>query len=115
MAIHCLSELAPERPEANGAVLGAIDDPAVAVRRAALTAAAALREPSAGIYAALTAALDDPNDAPGRTIAALSLGRLAESQGSQLPAEVRSALEHAARSADSALQAAARRSLGNLP
>ena len=77
MAIFCIRELAPERPESELALLAACRDSARFVRHAALTALAALTDPSPQVFASLVNVVIDPQDSPARRVAALALGALA--------------------------------------
>lgn len=76
MAVFCIRELAPERPESERALLAACGDPVAFVRHAALTALAALSDPSPEVFSRLLGAVTDTADHASRRIAALALGSL---------------------------------------
>jgi HEAT repeat protein len=75
MAVFCLRELAPDLPAAAEALASATRDRDLAVRRAAVTAAAGLVDPPVPLRVRLVELLDDP-DAATAALAALALGAL---------------------------------------
>ena len=74
MAVFCLRDLAPDLPETGVALVAASKDEELHVRRAALTAMAALIDPPPEVPERLLHAVDSEADPASRRIAALSLG-----------------------------------------
>jgi HEAT repeat protein len=115
MAAFALRSLAPDRPEAAQVLLSATRDPDVDVRRAALTALAALLDPPREVAARLVEVLSADPDAPSQRLAALALGELGAASPAALPAGAHAALARAqAESLDTDLRRAAARSLAKL-
>jgi HEAT repeat protein len=116
MATFALRELAPERPESADALLEAARDRDVHVRRAALTAMAALLSPPARVGAHLLHTLASDTDAASRRLAALALGELGARDPHCVPPDAREQLEAAAaaKNADADLRRALERSLARL-
>lgn len=112
MALFCLRELAPERPEAAQALLSASHEDDVALRRAALAAMAALEDPPPEVGARLAEVFrSDPDDA-SRRLAASALGELGARTPESLPDNVGAALQAARDGAsDAELRRAAARAL----
>jgi HEAT repeat protein len=81
MAIFCLRELAPDRPETARALLDASRSEDLDVRRAALSAMAALMEPPAAAWTRLTEAADGDPDPASRRLAAGAIAGLAHRPG----------------------------------
>jgi HEAT repeat protein len=73
MAAYCLRELAPDLPEAAQALLAATRDANPHVRRAALTAMAALVEPPRAVLERLAEVRDGDADPAARRIAGRAL------------------------------------------
>jgi HEAT repeat protein len=114
MAAHALRTLAPGRPEAAGALLDATRDADLAVRRAALTALAALEAPPPAVAARLLEVLRGDPDPASRRLAALALGGLGAGAGAGA-GEVREALRAVlGASGDPDLRRAAERALRRL-
>ncbi len=86
MAVFALRELAPDHPECARALVQASRDADVTVRRAALTAMAALLDPPVFVLERLCAVLSDDPDAASRRIATVSLGELGAADTPCLPA-----------------------------
>ena len=115
MATFALRSLAPDRPEAARVLLEATRDADLQVRRAALTALAALEAPPREVPARLVGALRDDPDAASRRLAALALGELGAADPAALPPEAREALRAASAAGDDPdLRRAAERSLRKL-
>jgi len=81
MAAFALRELAPDLPEAAGALLEASRDPDVAVRRAALTAMTSLMDPPESVRARLAEVAGADPDPPARRIAGRALELLEPRRG----------------------------------
>jgi hypothetical protein len=79
MAAYALRALAPDLPEAAGALLAASRDADTQVRRAAFTAMAALVDPPAAVRARLAEAGASDPDAAARRLAERALALLAAS------------------------------------
>jgi HEAT repeat protein len=79
MASFALRALAPDLPEAAGALLAASRDPDTQVRRAAFTAMAALVDPPAAVRARLAEAAAGDEDDAARRLAERALALLAAS------------------------------------
>lgn len=116
MATFALRELAPERAESADALLAAARDADVHVRRAALTAMAALHDPPARVGAQLVRTLASDADAASRRLAALALGELGARDPHAIPPDTREHLEAAtaAPGADADLRRATLRALARL-
>jgi HEAT repeat protein len=115
MATFALRELAPDRPEAASALLEAARDPDLHVRRAALTAMAALQAPPASVSAHLLGVLASDPDAASRRLAALALGEIGAGDSTCIPTETRARLrEVAAQSPDMDLRRAIERAEARL-
>jgi HEAT repeat protein len=115
MAAYALRSLAPDRPEAARVLLEATFDPDLPLRRAALTALAAVEAPPPEIPERLIEVLARDADAASRRLAALALGELGAAAPGSLPAAAQAALRealHATRDTD--LRRAAERSLRKL-
>jgi HEAT repeat protein len=84
MAMHCVRELGPERPESERALLDGSRDPDRCVRRAALTALAGLTDPSQRVFDRLAEVIADPGDATNRKLAVYSLDALAREHAGKL-------------------------------
>jgi len=109
MSIHTLRKLVGTHPEIDDALLGATDDEATPVRRAALTALAGIPEPTDALLARLTTILTHDADASSQRLAALALGELGERRG-DLPEPAGRALANAVgAAADADLRRAAER------
>ena len=76
MATHCLRELAPERPEAARVLLSGTRDSDPILRRASLSALAAVLDPTPEVLEGLRAAAREDGDAACRHIAAAALDAL---------------------------------------
>jgi HEAT repeat protein len=85
MAMHCVRELGPERPESTRALLEGTRDSDRPVRHAALTALAGLTDPSREVFDRLMEVIADPSDAPSRKMAAYSLDALVREHADELP------------------------------
>jgi len=85
MAMHCVRELGPERPESSRALLEGTRDSDRRVRRAALTSLAGLTDPPRAVFDRLTEAIADRSDATDRRLAAHALGALAREHPDALP------------------------------
>ncbi len=96
MATFALRELAPDRVEAADALLDASNDRDLHVRRAALTALAALWSPPPRVALQLLRVLASDPDSASRRLAALALGELAAADAQNVPPETRARLEAAA-------------------
>lgn len=114
MAAYALRSLAPDRPEAARVLLEATYDADLPLRRAALTALAALEAPPPEIPERLVEVLARDRDAPSRRLAALALGELGAAAPGSLPPAAHDALREALHTADTDLRRAAERSLGKL-
>jgi HEAT repeat protein len=115
MALYGLRELAPDRPEAAAALLAASGDGDVALRRAALTALAAVEAPPPAVLDRLAAVLASDPDPASCRIAAAALAEIGAARTGGLPAPAMAALQQAERAApDPGLRAAAARSLARL-
>jgi HEAT repeat protein len=115
MAAYALRSLAPDRPEAARVLLEATFASDVPLRRAALTALAALESPPPEIPERLIEVLAKDGDPASRRLAALALGELGAADPGSLPAAAHAALRealHATRDDD--LRRAAERSLRKL-
>lgn len=113
MASFCVRDLGGDDPRAAEALLAATRDPVVAVRRAALSALAALLAPAPAVEARLLEVLGSDADAASRRIAAAVLGGLAANDPGFLSAGAREALAQARESSpDPDLRRAAARALG---
>jgi len=97
MAIFCLRELAPDRPETAHALLDASRAADLEVRRAALGAMAALMEPPAAAWVRLTEAAETDADPASRRLAVGAIAGLARGPGG---APGREWLRHAAEASD---------------
>ncbi len=112
MAIHCVRELGPERPESTRALVAGTRDPDRSVRRAALTALAALTDPSRAVFDRLLELIGDTSDASARAMAVHSICALARDGSRDLPQNAISALRRIAEADPSVdLRAAAGRAL----
>ena len=69
-------QLGPERPESTRALLDGTRDSDRSARHAALTALAALTDPSGEVFDRLMEVITDPSDAQSRKVAAYSLAAL---------------------------------------
>jgi len=115
MAAFALRELAPERSDAASALLEAARDRDLRVRRAALSALAALWSPPASVAAQLLQTLATDADSASRCLAALALGELGANDAACVPAETSARLrEAAARSPDADLRRAIERAEARL-
>jgi HEAT repeat protein len=115
MAAYALRALAPDRPEAARVLVEASRDADLPLRRAALTALAALHAPPPEVAARLLEVLESDPDAASRRLAALALGEIGASDPASLPAAAPAALREAQRAAsDVDLRRAAERSLRKL-
>ncbi|UCE86252.1 MAG: HEAT repeat domain-containing protein [Deltaproteobacteria bacterium] len=114
MAAFCVRKLAPERPESARALLAASRDDDRHVRRAALTAMAALLAPPTELWSRLLAVLRTDPDAVSRRIAAATLGELAVNHRDETPDAVVPALREARRARDPDLERIALRALARL-
>jgi len=81
MAAFALRELAPDRPEAAGALLEASRDADVQVRRAALTAMTSLMDPPEAVRRRLAEVAAGDADGPARRIAGRALELLEPRRG----------------------------------
>lgn len=99
MAAFALRELAPDHPETARALVDASQDDEVHVRRAALTAMAALVTPPAFVATRLVRVLMGDPDAASRRIATVALGALGAADLDSLPPEATQALRELAGSA----------------
>lgn len=95
MALFCLRELAPERPEAAQALLAASRDDDLALRRGALAAMAALDDPPPEVGARLAEVFRSDPDGPSQRLAASALGELGARAPAALPEGARAALRAA--------------------
>jgi HEAT repeat protein len=112
MATFALRELAPDRAEAAEALLGASRDSDLQVRRAALTAMAALIAPPPDVVSRLLENLREDEDAASRRLAALALGEIGRANREAIsPEAIRQLRECAQGAADPDLQRAAERAL----
>lgn len=112
MAAYCVRELAPERPEAADTLLEASRDPDLPVRRAALTALAALRDPPGAVFERLLEAAEDRSDGGSRPLALLGLAALAQRDPTSLPPAAIAVLQRvAAGEPNGELRASASRAL----
>ena len=115
MAAFCLRELAPDRPEAASVLVAATYDPDFHVRRAGLTALAALLDPPPQVWDRLLEALHKGEDPAARRIAAVALGELGAGNRGSLPQAARDALQAlAAHAPEADLRRAAQRALARL-
>ncbi len=115
MAAFCLRELAPDRPEAARVLLAATRDEDAGLRRAALTALAALEGPPPEVVERLVEALDGDPDAAARRVAAAALGEAGAQRPELVSPGARARLRAAAEpSQDPELQRAARQALARL-
>jgi HEAT repeat protein len=114
MAAFCLRKLAPEQPDAARALIAASHDDDRRVRRACLTAMAALLDPPPELWSRLLAVLKGDRDDVSRRIAATSLGELAAKQREHAPPEVIPALCAARSAEDPDLARSAERALARL-
>jgi hypothetical protein len=111
MAIFALRELAPDRPETTRALLLASESGEAEVRRAALSALAAVWEDTRAACARLRQVLEADRDPGSRGLAAAALGALAR-RGAPGSDEARGLLEERAeRDASEAVRRAARAAL----
>ncbi|HXV37430.1 MAG TPA: HEAT repeat domain-containing protein [Myxococcota bacterium] len=112
MAIHCARELGADVTEAADALLAATRDRDRSVRRAALTALAALEDPPCKVYAKLVDLLDDASDGISRALAARALCALARTAAREPPDAAIAALRRLADAdPDAELRAGAARAL----
>jgi HEAT repeat protein len=115
MATFALRELAPDRVEAAGALLGAARDTDLQVRRAALTAMASLTAPPPAVVTRLLEALREDEDAASRRLAALALGEIGRADPQAIsPEAIRQLRDCEDRSPDSHLRRAVQRALARL-
>jgi HEAT repeat protein len=115
MAAHCLRELAPDEPETAQILLEATRDRDLRVRRASLSALAALGDPPAAVAERLLEVSAVDADAASRCIAVDALGAIAARHPGALPTEAEGALRRvAARAEDGNLRDAAARALRRL-
>jgi HEAT repeat protein len=115
MAAFCLRELAPDRPEAASVLLASTYDPDLHVRRAGLSALAALLDPPPEVWERLLEALHKDEDPAARRIAAVALGELGAGKTGSFPEAVRDGLRALASQASQAdLRRAAERALARL-
>ncbi len=117
MATFCLRELAPDDPAAAAALLEASRDPAPGLRRAALTALAALIDPARAVWDRLADGLASDPDPAVRNLCAAAIGELGARDPSRVPTALHAAIEDAAAergARDAGLQRAAVRALERL-
>lgn len=115
MATHCVRELGPERPESARALIEGTRDPDPRVRRAALTALAALTDPPPEVFDRLAEVLTRSSDGVNRVIAAHSLRALAREHIGALPGGSIAALRQLAETdPDPDLRSLAERTLAEL-
>lgn len=114
MATFCLRELAPDRPEAAGALVEATRDDDLHVRRAAMTALAALLDPPPPVVRRLLDALESEPDPTLRGIAAVALGELGARHPDRVGREGRAKLESLRDAAQGGLRRAAEQALARL-
>ncbi|MCG8589923.1 MAG: HEAT repeat domain-containing protein [Proteobacteria bacterium] len=94
MAVFCLRELAPDRPEAATLLIEARSDPDPHVGRAALTVMASLLEPPRSTYDCLLEVLVDARDGATQRLAAVALGELLARHGPEAAPEAEGQLAH---------------------
>lgn len=115
MATFALRELAPDRAEAAQALLDASRDTDLQVRRAALTAMAALTDPPPAVVTRLLEALGADEDAASRRLAVLALGEIGRAEPGAISPEAMQQLEKCEQGdADPDLRRAAQRALARL-
>ena len=115
MATHCLRELAPDEPETAQVLLEATRDRDLRVRRASLSALAALGDPPPGVAERLLEVSAADADGASRCIAVGALGEIGARHPGVLPSEAEGALRRiAARAEDAVLRDAAARALRRL-
>jgi HEAT repeat protein len=115
MAAFCLRDVAPDDLRTAAALLAASRDAETRVRRAALSALAALLDPPRAVEERLREVLAGDPDGASRRIAAAVLGGLGAHDPGFLGAETRAALARASsESPDPDLRRAAARALGGL-
>ena len=114
MAAFCLRKLAPEQPDSARALVAASHDHDRHVRRASLTAMAALLDPPPELWSRLLAILQGDRDGVSRRIAATSLGELAANHREDAPPDVIPALRAARSAGDPDLVRSAERALARL-
>jgi len=115
MASFALRELAPDRAETAEALAAASRDSDLQVRRAALTAMAALIAPPPRVASRLLEAIGQDDDDASRRLAALALGEIgAANPGALPPALLHQLREHEHRCEDPDLRRALRRALSRL-
>jgi HEAT repeat protein len=85
MAMHCVRELGPERPESTRVLLEGTRDSDPLVRGAALTSIAGLTDPTREVFDRLAEIIADPSDPANRKLAAHSLSALAREHTDALP------------------------------
>jgi HEAT repeat protein len=116
MAAHCLRELARDEPETAQVLLEVTRDRDLRVRRAGLSALAALGDPPPAVAERLLEVSGADADAASRCIAVGALGEIAARRPEALPSETRGALQRIAeRTEDGNLQRAAAHALRRLP
>ncbi|HEX5066978.1 MAG TPA: HEAT repeat domain-containing protein [Myxococcota bacterium] len=114
MAVFALRELAPDRDETARALVAASRADDAALRRAALTSLAALRDPGDAVFARLCEALAADADPAARSLAASALCELACAHPERVGADVRGALAAAAGAGPLPARKAASRALERL-
>jgi HEAT repeat protein len=115
MASFALRELAPDRAETAEALAAASRDSDLQVRRAALTAMAALIAPPPRVASRLLEAIRGDDDPASRRLAALALGEIGAANPGSLPLALLHQLrEHEHRCEDPDLRRALRRALSHL-
>ena len=114
MAVFALRELAPDRDETARALVAASHADDAALRRAALTSLAALRDPGDAVFARLCEALAADADPAARSLAASALCELACAHPERVGEDVRGALAAAAGAGPLPARKAASRALERL-
>jgi len=115
MAAHCLRELAPDEPQTAQVLLEATRDRDLRVRRASLSALAAVGDPPPAVAERLLEVSSADADAASRCIAVGALGEIGARHPEVLPSEAEGALRRiAAEAEDGNLRGAAARALRRL-
>jgi HEAT repeat protein len=115
MAAHCLRELAPDELETARVLLEATRDRDLGVRRASLSALAALGDPPLAVAERLLDVSEADADAASRCIALAALGEIGARHPGALPGEAKVALRRiAARAEDGNVRRAAAGALRRL-